>query len=107
VKDSSGEPYTYFDNQDTEIKFRDAGTYEVRIRRMPVPLTDLAQTPEVHPLFHNALTFYVRGWWKMKDDDENQDGLAQIARFEQSASKAFTILARKRGPKQMAVIRHA
>jgi len=105
VEDAWGVPYYAFRVRDSLISFDDAGIYTVFYRRLPKNITGILDTPEVHPAYHQVLVTYLIGWWKLKDDDENPDGLRNMQQFEQDTLRVFNTLRRTRGPKSIEVVR--
>lgn len=87
------------------ISFNEAGTYKVYYRRIPKPISGLNETPEIHEAYHQALVSFLIGWWKLKDDDENPDGLRNIERFKEKSMRVFNSLRRRRTPQQIQVVR--
>jgi hypothetical protein len=57
--------------------------------------------------YHDTLCTYLKGWFKLKDDDESPDGLRLMSQFENDAAKVFSILRRKRGNGRITVMRAA
>lgn len=87
------------------ISFNEGGTYKVYYRRIPKPISGLNETPEIHEAYHQALVSFLIGWWKLKDDDENPDGLRNIERFKEKSMRVFNSLRRRRTPQQIQVVR--
>lgn len=87
------------------ISFNEAGTYKVYYRRIPKPISGLNATPEIHEAYHQALVSFVIGWWKLKDDDGNPDGIRNIERFKEKTMRVFNTLRRRRTPQQIQVVR--
>lgn len=87
------------------ISFNEAGSYKVYYRRIPKPISGLNETPEIHEAYHQALVSFLIGWWKLKDDDENPDGLRNIERFKEKSMRVFNSLRRRRTPQQIQVVR--
>lgn len=80
----------------TKIHFQSPGTYHVVIRQMVPEITDLSDEIMIHPLFKMAILSYVRGMFKVIDDDESRDGQALLAQFKEESLKAFNLLERIR-----------
>lgn len=87
------------------ISFNDAGTYKVYYRRIPRPILGINETPEIHEAYHQALVSFLIGWWKLKDDDENPDGVRNMERFKEKAMRVYNSLNRRRTPQQVPVVR--
>lgn len=104
---SNGTNYTGWRQRDGLIWFDKPGTYHVYYRRMPRPLTNIHDETEIHPAWHQVFVTYLIGWWKLRDDDENPDGIRHMQQFETDALRVFNMLSRRRGPGNIRVIRHA
>jgi hypothetical protein len=89
-----------------DIAFDEDGTYTIIARRMP-SLGALANEIDIHPAFQRCLITHMRGWVKLKDDDESLAGLKLIEKFERDAGLVYSRLNNNGGPGQVAVIRHA
>ena len=74
------------------ISFNDAGTYKVYYRRIPRPILGINETPEIHEAYHQALVSFLIGWWKLKDDDGNPDGVKNMERFKEKGLCVFITL---------------
>lgn len=105
VEDSRGHSYEHFRVRDNLISFDHPGKYTISYRRLPKPIAGIHETPEVHPAFHQVLVTYVIGWWKLKDDDSNPDGIRHMQMFREDTMRVFQTLRRTRGPKKMRVER--
>lgn len=89
-------PYSDWTSDGTRIKFANQGSYNVHINRM-VPLIDnLDDEVKIHPLFHTAIVAYVRGFLKLMDDDQSQDGLTQMQLFNNGVALAHKTLSELR-----------
>lgn len=107
VTDETGQPYHGWRTRDNLICFDESGIYTIHYRRLPDHMATLTESPKLHPTYHNCLVTYLKGWAKLQDDDENPDGLRLMAKFEQDVLRQYNALRRRRGPKQVKVIRHA
>ncbi len=105
VLDSDGYTYIHYSVIDGRISFVYDDTYTIRYRRPPVRLTNLDQSPELHELFHPCLVDYLVGWWKLKEDDQNPDGLRKMQEYREGASRAYQMLLRNRAPGRVIVVR--
>jgi len=106
VEDELGNTYRgYRVRGNNLISFNNAGTYTVYYRRIPKPISGIQETPEIHEAYHQALVTFVIAWWKLKDDDENPDGLRNIERFKEKTLRIFNSLRRRRTPQQVPVVR--
>lgn len=99
--------YTCWRQRDGLISFRDPGEYIVYYRRLPRAIKNITDTPEVHPAWHQVLVTFLIAYWKLKDDDENPDGLRHYELFREEVQRVFHTLSRNRGPGRVTVIRHA
>lgn len=105
VEDQQGRSYSNFRVRDNLISFDHPGKYTIHYRRLPKPIDGILDTPEVHPAFHQVLVTYLIGWWKLKDDDSNPDGIRHMQMFREDTMRVFQTLRRTRGPKQIRVER--
>ena len=97
--------YPYFRTRDNMILFEHPGVYIIHYKRLPNPISGIMETPEIHPAFHQVLVTYVIAWWKLKDDDENPDGLRHYQLFFEDTLRVFNTLRRQRGRKTWRVER--
>lgn len=107
VRGPKGEIYLDYETRGSRIRFRHSGFFTVLARRMPEPVEAITDTPEVHPLLHRALVSYLRGWVKVRDDDESQDGFRLLEQADQEALRHYNTLMRRRWPHKIKVMRHA
>lgn len=105
VETAPGRPYTEYEVADNWIRFRHPGRYTIHYRRLPRPLKGILDTPEIHPVFHSALVTGLIALWKLKDDDENPDGVRHYHEFKEQAMRAYNTLQRSRTPNRVQVIR--
>ena len=106
VEDSLGRTYERFRVRGNDlISFDKAGAYKVYYRRIPRPMTGILETPEVHPAYHQCIVTYVIAWWKLKDDDENPDGIRNMEQFKEDVLRVFSSLRRRRTPREVTVFR--
>lgn len=105
VETAPGVPYFDYEVVDNLIRFREPGVYYIHYRRMPRPITGILETPEVHPAFHSVLITGLIALWKLKDDDENPDGLRHFQEFKAQAVRVYNTLQRVRTPNVVKVIR--
>lgn len=83
VNDSDGEIYTNYRFRHAQMIFGDSDTYTVFFRKLATEITALAGTiTGLHDAFKQALVTYVKAWCKLKDDEENPDGLKLLKDFE-------------------------
>ena len=107
VRDVEGEIYYGYETRGSRIRFKSTGHYNILARRLPSPIEAITDTPEVHPILHRALVSYVRGWIKVRDDDESQDGHRLLSQSDEEALRHYNMLMRRRWPQQVKVFRHA
>lgn len=106
--EDGGTTFTEYRLRGHKIQLPKPGTYTVIYRRLPRSMTSLDETPEVHEAYHQCLVTYLQAWWKLRDDDENPDGIRNENMFKEDVTRVFNILRRnRRGPAQIEVIRHA
>lgn len=100
-----GKPYKHYEILDNRIRFKESGTYVIHYRRLPRPLQGIYDTPDVHPAFHHVLAFGLIARWKLKDDDENPDGIMHLQLFRDAVLRTSNSLRRTRTPETIKVIR--
>lgn len=105
VEKPNGTPYHEYEVVDNRIRFKHPGTYTIHYRRLPNPLSGILATPEVHPAFHSVLVTGLIAMWKLKDDDENPDGIRHYQLFMDLTLRVANSLTRTRTPKVVRVIR--
>jgi len=91
-----GQQIQNYEIRGLKIRFENSGTYDVVIRTLPPKLEDLEDEIEVHPVFNSAIIAYLRGFYKMMDDDTSQDGARLLAEFKEECIKSFNTLERIR-----------
>ena len=92
VVDDMGDTYQKWQTRENTIKFGDAGTYSVLIKRMPDHVDSMSDEPECHVMFHRPISFYLRGYAKLATDDGNQDGHQQITRFMEEITRVAQVI---------------
>jgi len=105
VETSGGVPFHDYEVVDNWIRFPSPGQYTIHYRRLPKPLTGILDTPEIHPAFHSALVTGLIALWKLKDDDENPDGVRNYHEFKEHAMRVYNTLQRSRTPSTVKVVR--
>lgn len=105
VETAAGMPYFGFKVRDNLISFDRPGSYRIHYRRLPRPMSGLLEEPEIHPAFHHVMVTGLIALWKLKDDDENPDGLRHLQMFREDAARVAATLSRTRGPNRVKVIR--
>lgn len=105
VEKPNGTPYYDYEVVDNRIRFKHPGTYYIHYRRLPKPLEGILDTPEVHPAFHSVLVTGLIALWKLKDDDENPDGIRHFQLFQELTLRVAHTLTRVRTPNVIKVIR--
>lgn len=106
VRPASGQ-VREFEKRDNRIRFSADDAYTIRYRKLPPEMNSLTEEPAVHKAFHRVLVLGLAAWWKLKDDDENADGLRLLAKFERDAEYAAALIRRKPGPAAVQVVRGA
>lgn len=71
-----------FDLRNGQIRFPYDGTYTIWYFRAPAPLADLANTPEVHTLFHYPMSIFVAMRYKYYDDEDSDDAKRLRAEYD-------------------------
>lgn len=79
-----------------KISFENPGTYDVVIRTLLPELVKLEDEIEIHPIFNSAIIAYLRGFYKMMEDDASQDGMRLLAEFKEECLKSHNTLDRIR-----------
>lgn len=92
VTDALGILYNQWSSRGTKICFEEAGTYKVHIRKMVDRINSLEEEIKIHPLFHQPIIAYVRGFLKLMDEDTSTDGKEQIQLFENGVALAYQML---------------
>jgi len=103
--EKNGKPYYDYEILDNRIRFKHPGTYTIHYRRHPRPLQGILDTPDIHPAYHHVLAFGLIARWKLKDDDENPDGIMHLQLFRDAVMRTSNILRRTRTPDRVKVIR--
>jgi len=88
------------------ISFGDEGEFTIVARKLPEKI-DLLGEPitELHPLYHNAIKFYVLGWIKENNDYSSQEAEKLYQKFEERVIRARNTLIRSKSPSTWQVIR--
>lgn len=89
-------PYQQWQTRGYKIKFVEPGTYIVALQRMPNKVESVTETPECHPLFHQAIGTYLRSFVKLTKDDTNQDGHNLKQEFKEQVARAAKIITSNR-----------
>ena len=92
----NNKPYNKWQTKGTSIRVHDAGDYVVKVRKMADHIDGIGDTVEIHRLFHFSILCYVRGTFKLFDDDESADGHKLIQQFEEETNKAYETLTKIR-----------
>lgn len=98
-------PYMHWKIRGRAIMFEDSGTYVIHARRIPPPIQNILDEPEIHPMYQQCIVTYLRGFFKVRDDDSSEDGHRLLGKFEEEALRAFNALRRQQYPKEVKVIR--
>ena len=59
----------------SQIRFKDSGLFEVTSIVAPAPITAMTDFIPVHDVFQVGLSRYLQACFKLKDNDQNEDGL--------------------------------
>lgn len=62
-----------YDN--SQIRFKDSGLFEVTSIVAPEPVTTMTDFIPVHDVFQVGLSRYLQACFKLKDNDQNEDGI--------------------------------
>lgn len=62
-----------YDN--SQIRFKDSGLFEVTSIVAPEPVTTMTDFIPVHDVFQVGLSRYLQACFKLKDNDQNDDGM--------------------------------
>ncbi len=62
-----------YDN--SQIRFKDSGLFEVTSIVAPEPVTAMTDFIPVHDVFQVGLSRYLQACFKLKDNDQNDDGM--------------------------------
>src|SRR5690554_3540720 len=106
-KIENGDRKLYFDYEDVDnrIRFLHPRQYYIFYRSLPTPLAGILDTPVVHPAFLSVLVTVLIALWKLKDDDENPDGIRHFQLFMELTLRVANSLTRVRTPNVVKVIR--
>lgn len=94
-----------YDKQDNSLLFYSDDTYTVRYRKIPFEIVSLTTEIPIHKAFHRVLVTGFAAWWKLREEENNADGLRLLAKFERDAAYTASLLRRKYGPAEVQVIR--
>ena len=87
------------------IRFARAGTYTIIARRNPEHIELIEEELDLHPSYQRSVVTYLRGWFKLKDDDESPDGHRLMQQFRAEVDHTFALLRRQYSPKTIKVVR--
>jgi len=107
ICDGTNSVYTGYRIKGNEILFGSSNRYIINYRRQPRGIASLNDTPEIHEAYHQPIVTYVKGWVRLVDDEDSNDGLRLMAQWEKDIQRVYNMLKRKRSPKQVMVMRHA
>jgi len=110
IKQDDGEEYIYEDYtfRGGQIEFENEGEYEVIARKMPENIENISDSlVEIHPLFYNAIKYYVLAWFKENDQFGSKGSQVLYERFNKRIIKASKTLLRSEPNKSWRVIRNA
>lgn len=95
VVDSTGKDYIgqiSLSYDRSEIRIPTVGAYTITSLVAPDPITSLDDAVAVHDLFKSGIAQYVGALFKLKDNDQNPDGLKMEARASAMIKKASTLV---------------
>lgn len=95
VVDSSGRDYIgqiELSYDRTQIRIPVTGTFTITSLVAPEPITALDDAIGVHDLFKSGIAQYVGALFKLKDNDQNPDGLKMEARASAMIKKAASLI---------------
>lgn len=76
----------------TQIRIPAVGRYTITSLVAPDAITSLDDTVAVHDLFKSGIAQYVGALFKLKDNDQNPDGLKMEARASAMIKKAASLI---------------
>jgi len=76
-----------FEYRQGYIMFPVTGTFTLWHLRMPNPIANLTETPEVHSALHYPIAMYVAARWKYWDDEENPEYVKLLAQYQAYVGK--------------------
>jgi hypothetical protein len=95
VVDASGKDYIgqiELSYDRTQIRIPVVGTYTITSLVAPEAISSLDGAVAVHDLFKSGISQYVGALFKLKDNDQNPDGLKMEARASAMIKKASTLI---------------
>ena len=95
IADSDGEDYTgewQLNYDRSQIKIGDTGTFTVESIILPTEISAVATAIGVNDVFKVGIARYAAGVYKLKDDDENADGLRMKAEGASLVIRASSLL---------------
>lgn len=96
ITDSEGKAVNSYVQRGMQLRLPIAGDYIIGYRKHPDHIANEKDTPPVHQSYHDVLCTYLKGWWKLRDDEDSADGLRMMQKFEADAGRVFSILRRQR-----------
>lgn len=90
-KDYTGKFELTYDR--AKIKFPAVGTYTITSLIAPDAITSLDDTIEVHDLFKPGIAQFVGAYFKLKDNDQNPDGLRMESKALSMIRRASSLIA--------------
>lgn len=96
VVDSTGDDYIGsidFSYDRMQIRIPSIGTYTVTSLIAPTAITAITDIIPVHDLFLPGIAQYVGAYFKLKDNDQNPDGLKMEARAAAMIRKVSSLIA--------------
>jgi hypothetical protein len=74
------------------IQISDTGTFTIKYLAIPPEINSINDTPAIHKLFHNPISFYVAARHKFYQDQENPDTDRLMMEFGAYLAKAVSDL---------------
>jgi len=94
--DDNGRETNKWSTRATEFKFDEEGTYKVEVRLMPEPISSISDEVDIHPLFNHAILCYLKGYFKLRDDDSSIDGQRLMQEWQTWLEWAYQTLKKAR-----------
>jgi hypothetical protein len=89
-KDYSGD--IYFTHDRASVRFPEAATYVLTSTILPTLMTAVADAVDVNEVYKLGIARYCQACYKLKDNDQNMDGLRLKAEAERLLQKAAILL---------------
>lgn len=86
-----------YDIRSKRIRFPTTSIFTIYYRQFPISLTSIFQTPDVDPIYHEALAIWVAAKWLQKEDENETQGQYLESLFRQKISEKQNVM---KWPKQ-------